>query len=55
MDMGYSDPVEDDEAEICGESYDHDLRFIDERDGIRTYECRGCGAEIIEEDEDGID
>lgn len=37
-----------DAEEVCGESYDHDLRVIDERDGTVTYECRNCGAEIIE-------
>ncbi len=42
----------DEDELVCGESYDHDLRLIDERDGWRTSECRECGAEIIE-DEDG--
>lgn len=37
--------------EVCGESFDHDLRLIDERDGWRTYECRVCGAEVSEEDQ----
>jgi hypothetical protein len=40
-----------DDEEICGESYDHDLSLISERDGCRTYECRRCGAEIWEDDE----
>ena len=39
------------DEDICGETYDHDLRLVDERDGIATYECRRCGAEVIEEDE----
>lgn len=42
---------EDEYTPICGESYDHTLRLIDERDGCRTYECAECGAEVIEEDE----
>ena len=47
--------VADDEYEgdVCGESYDHNLRLIDERDGCRTYECRTCGAEIFEDDDEG--
>lgn len=32
----------------CGYSYDHDLRLIDTRDGISSYECRECGAEIVD-------
>jgi hypothetical protein len=39
-------PMDDDE--VCGETYDHDLTLIDERDGEATYECRVCGAEIAE-------
>lgn len=31
--------------EICGETFDHDLREF----GEGTYECRRCGAEIFEE------
>jgi hypothetical protein len=37
--------VLDEPEEICGETFDHDLREISE--GI--YECRKCGAEIFEE------
>lgn len=37
-------PMDDDE--VCGETYDHDLTLIDERDGEATYECQVCGAEI---------
>ena len=40
------------DEEVCGESYDHRLELLDERDGMRTYECRECGAEIWEEDDD---
>ena len=44
---------DDTDKEVCGESYDHDLRLIDERDGFATYACRECGAEIFTEpDED---
>jgi hypothetical protein len=38
-----------DGEDICGETYDHDLRLVDERDGWCTYECRECGAEIQEQ------
>lgn len=34
---------------VCGENYDHDLRIIGDSDDLVTYECRKCGAEIIEE------
>lgn len=36
---------EDDAEEVCGETFDHDLREI----SAGTYECRRCGAEIFEE------
>jgi predicted RNA-binding Zn-ribbon protein involved in translation (DUF1610 family) len=42
----------DDDAPVCGESYDHDLREIDSRDGITSYECRTCGAEIVDDNEE---
>lgn len=34
--------------DICGETIDHDLREISSADGVTTYECRRCGAEIFE-------
>ena len=37
--------VLDEPEEICGETFDHDLREI----SVGTYECRKCGAEIFEE------
>lgn len=40
---------EDDD--ICGETIDHDLREIGSADGQTSWECRRCGAEIIEDDE----
>lgn len=40
---------EDQHGDLCGEAYDHDLREIGESDGLRTSECRTCGAEIVEE------
>lgn len=43
--------MSDDSDDICGETFDHDLRLIDERDGDRSYECRVCGAEIYESDD----
>lgn len=52
--MGERDVVNDDDAiELCGETYDHRLDLIDERDGERVYECRECGAEIREEADRG--
>jgi predicted RNA-binding Zn-ribbon protein involved in translation (DUF1610 family) len=44
---------DDDNEPVCGETYDHDLRLIDKRDGTATYECRECGAEVIDDDEEG--
>jgi predicted RNA-binding Zn-ribbon protein involved in translation (DUF1610 family) len=41
---------DDDRTPVCGESYEHDLMEIDARDGLTTYECRECGAEIITDD-----
>lgn len=43
------------DEEVCGESYDHDLVLLDERDGYATYECRRCYAEIYEDPEDDED
>ncbi len=42
----------DDTEPVCGESNDHDVRLIDERDGYATYECRECGAEVVTEPDD---
>lgn len=39
------------EIDECGEVVDHDLRLIDDRDGARSYECKRCGAEIVERTE----
>lgn len=44
-------PTGDDEM-VCGESYEHDLSLIDSRDGITSYECRNCGAEVFAEDDE---
>lgn len=49
------DTLCDEHGPICGESYDHTLSLIDERDGSRTYECRSCGAEIVEDDDEEDD
>lgn len=38
-----------DDDPVCGETYDHTLRLLDERDGYATYECTECGAEVYEE------
>lgn len=41
--------------ELCGESYDHDLKLISEGDdGSKSWECRRCGAEVIEDPEDEL-
>lgn len=41
------------DEEICGYTYDHDLREVDSADGITVYECRNCGAEVEAEADDG--
>lgn len=45
-----------DDEDVCGETYDHTLKLIDEvgeADGYGAYECTECGAEIVTEpDED---
>lgn len=47
-------PGDDEDEMVCGESYEHDLSLLDSRDGISSYECRNCGAEVFsEDDEDG--
>lgn len=46
--MKRSEPDEDYES-VCGESWDHTLKLIDESDGYGTYECTECGAEILTE------
>ena len=47
--------ADDDNTDVCGESFDHDLALIDERDGYTTYECRTCGTEVFTEPEDEED
>jgi hypothetical protein len=44
-----SDEEEMSDGEECPPYYEHDYRKIDERDGLATYICRRCGAEIQEE------
>lgn len=39
-------------AEVCGETFDHDLLVVGVRDGIRTYECRRCGAEVFTDEDE---
>jgi hypothetical protein len=43
--------MSDGREDVCGDSYDHDLDLIDERDGYCSYVCRTCGAEILTEPE----
>lgn len=44
--------MKEDDDDVCGETIDHDLREMGSADGITTYECRRCGAEIIEDKEE---
>ncbi len=44
--------MNDEDEDICGYTFDHDLELRSEQDGVRIYECRRCGAEIIEDDEE---
>lgn len=41
--------VEDSDEEVCGYSYDHDTS------GANPYECRTCGAELEQPDDDEED
>ena len=41
--MGTGDHEEDED--VCGYSYDHDLVTTYEDDEARYWECRECGAE----------
>lgn len=43
---------DDENADVCGETYDHEEDLVDESDGMRTYECRRCGAEWWEDEDD---
>jgi hypothetical protein len=44
--------VTEDDADICGWTYDHNLDYGDWVDGVRVSVCRECGAEIFEEEQD---
>jgi hypothetical protein len=46
--------IDEGDEEVCGVSYDHRLKLIDERDGSRSYECEECGAEVLEDDEEAM-
>lgn len=37
---------------VCEGWPEHDYELRDERDGDRVYDCRRCGAELIETEED---
>lgn len=44
----------EDDGQVCIDDYpEHDYRVLDESDGIRTLECRRCGAESWELTNDG--
>lgn len=40
------------DEDVCGESFDHELELVGESGGMRTFECRNCGAELWEEDDE---
>ena len=42
---------DDENADVCGETYDHD-EVSATQDGMTTYECRRCGAEWWEDEDD---
>ena len=43
--------MSDDDEQVCVDDYpEHDYVLQDDRDGIRTYLCSRCGAELMEED-----
>lgn len=39
----------DDDNEVCGETYDHDLEYTYEDEDGYQWMCRRCGAEGWEE------
>jgi hypothetical protein len=43
-----------DDREGCGFSWDHTPVLVGEADGIRTYECRECGATLDDEEDDEV-
>lgn len=43
--------ADDENGEVCGESYDHDLDTIYEGPDGRQFVCKNCGAEIWEDPE----
>ncbi len=45
-------PDTEEEDEVCGESYDHDLDVHYEDEDMRILWCGNCGAEIIEDRDD---
>lgn len=51
---GTADEVESTEP-VCGISYDHKLKLVGERDGITSYTCGECDAEVVEESEPADD
>ncbi len=47
------DEIDNDECVYDGEVWpEHDYRLLDEQDGERSYECRRCGAETTESDDE---
>lgn len=37
---------DDEDSDVCGETYDHDQTIVHEEPGYIQYECRRCGAEF---------
>ena len=40
---------DDEDADVCGETYDHDEETTYEGDDVYQWTCRRCGAEGWEE------
>lgn len=41
----------DEDEDICGEAFDHDMQIVYEGEDGRQWVCRRCGAEGWEEPE----
>lgn len=47
--MNANQDVPDEQEDVCGYSYDHDLEIIFEDDKTISWECRECGAELYKD------
>lgn len=52
--MSGFDPYEGDEYACIDDYPEHDYVLRDEVDGDKVYDCRRCGAELIETAEDSV-